>query len=314
MSALCCGGADFGTACKGAAMDALLSAFRDAGGNFVDTAHFYAVLRPGGDGASERALGDYVHRHGRGDLVIATKGGGPPMAGYRRTDAWLSPARVGADLDDSLSRLDVDTIDLFWLHRDDTRMSVGEIVEALNAEIQRGRVRFLGASNWSAARISAANAYAAEHGLQGFVAGQPEWSLACKNIPESELADDSGLAPRFMTADDLSTYRQEKITVIPYAPTARGYFASRGERGCEAYDNALSRARLKRCLEIAATSGAAPGQVALAWLLHQEFPVFPIIGTLDPAHLQEALAAPDLVLTPEQVRSLTCSEQDVGES
>lgn len=304
LSALCLGTGSFGTGCRGADLDRLLGAYRDAGGNVLDTAHCYAVWLPGGDGASERAIGDYLRRNGRGDLVVATKGGHPFMPGYRRTDAWLSPARIGADIDDSLARLGLDTIDLYWLHRDDTRLAPGEIVETMNAEIRRGRIRFLGASNWSAARIAEANAYAAAHGLRGFAASQPEWNLACKNVAPTDLADTSGKAMRCLSADDLAWHRASRLPVVPYTANAGGYFASGGTRCHEAYENPTSRARLTRCEALAATLGATPGQVALAWLRHQGFPVFPIIGTTSPEHLREDAAAAALRLSADQAATL----------
>ncbi len=304
VSRLCYGTGGFGTSSRGADLDARIDAFRAAGGNFFDTAHCYAVWLAGGDGASERAVGDYLRRHGKGDMVIATKGGHPSMPGYRTTDAWLAPGRVASDIDDSLARLGLDTIDLYWLHRDDTRLPVGEIIETLNAEIRRCRIRFLGASNWRAERIAAANAYAAAHGLRGFCASQPEWSLAQKNVPAEQLTDRTGTAMLFLPDEDFAWYRESGVTLVPYTSNAGGYFAAGGERCREAYGNPVSLARLARCRELGATLGATPGQVALAWLLNQPMPVVPIVGTLNLEHLQEALGAADLRFTPDQVRWL----------
>jgi aryl-alcohol dehydrogenase-like predicted oxidoreductase len=85
---------------------------------------------------------------------------------------------IASDIDDSLNRLGMDCIPLYYLHRDDGKTPCGEIIGALNRQIGRGRIRYLGASNWSVARIAEANAYAAQHGLQGFVASQIQGSLA----------------------------------------------------------------------------------------------------------------------------------------
>ena len=300
VSALCYGTGGFGTQCRGDDLDRRIDAFRAAGGNFLDTAHCYAVWLPGGDGASERAIGDYVRRRGKGDLVIATKGGHPTMPGYRVTDAWLSPGRVAADIDDSLGRLGIETIDLYWLHRDDTRVPVADIVETLNAEVRRGRIRHLGASNWRASRIAEANAYAAAHGLRGFCASQPEWNLAHKNVSDAQRHDTTGTAMLFLPAEDEAWHRRTGFPLIPYTSNAGGYFASAGSRASAAYDNPVSQARLARCRQLTEQLEATPGQIALAWLLAQEFPVFPIIGTLDLEHLRETLAAASLHLTPSQ--------------
>ena len=89
ISSICYGGASFGSDLRGADLDNCIAIFRDAGGNFLDTAHCYAFWLPAGAGCSERAIGDYVRRQGRGDLVIATKGGHPSAPGYRQTEHWL---------------------------------------------------------------------------------------------------------------------------------------------------------------------------------------------------------------------------------
>lgn len=302
VSLIACGGGVFGASCQGADLDALLDLYRAAGGNFIDTAHCYAFWTPAGAGCSERAIGDYLRRHGPGDLIVATKGGHPPSHGYRPAERWLSPEQITADLEDSLERLGLDTIDLYWLHRDDTRMPVGEVIEMLNAEIRRGRIRHLGASNWHRDRIAAANAYAAAHGLRGFIASQPEWNLAQKNgLPDADPGPGTGAEMRVLTAADRAWHRATGLPVVPYAATANGYFASGGQRAAPAYDNPVSRARLERVRQAAARLHATPGQVALAWLLHQDVPVFPIVGSLDPAHLAENLAAATLRLTPTEV-------------
>ena len=305
VSAVCCGAGGFGSACKGADLDALLKVYRDAGGNFVDTAHCYAFWLPEGSGCSERALGDYLRRNGKCDLVIGTKGGHPSAPGYRKTDAWLAPGCVAADIDDSLGWLGLDALDFYWLHRDDTRVPVGEIVDMLNAEFRRGRIRWFGASNWHRDRLAAANAYAAAHGLQGFSASQPEWNLALKNgLPAMESGPGAGTEMRVMTALDRAWYRETKLPVVPYSATAGGYFASRGERCQAAYASPVNRGRLERAVVLATEIGVTPGQIALAWLMNQEFPVLPIIGSLQAVHLQEDLAASGICLTPGQVQWL----------
>jgi aryl-alcohol dehydrogenase-like predicted oxidoreductase len=310
VSPICYGAGSFDPTAPTAGPDRLLKSYRDAGGNFLDTAHCYAFWLPGGAGCSERALADYVRRNGCGDLVIATKGGHPGAPGYRSVEHWLGPARIESDIDDSLGRLRVERLDLFWLHRDETDRPVAEIVETLNREVRRGRLRWLGASNWRSERIAEANAYAAAHGLAGFVASQPEFSLAVKNTSNPQPQDDAsrGNVMLFLEAADQAWHRRTQLPVVPYTSTAGGYFASGGESGRTAFDNPGSRARLRRTEKLAAELDATAGQVALAWLLHQDFPVFPIIGTRNEDHLREYLGAAGVRLTPEQVRWLADGE------
>lgn len=212
---------------------------------------------------------------------------------------------MAADIDDSLGRLGVETLDFFWLHRDDTRLPAGEIVEMLNTEVRRGRIRWFGASNWHRDRLAAANAYAAAHGLQGFAASQQEWNLAVKNgCPAADPGPGAGTEMRVLTDRDRAWHQATHMPVVPYRSTAGGYFASGGERCRADYENPVSRGRLTRAAALAVSLGAAPGQIALAWLLNQPFPVFPIIGSLQPAHLGEDLAAAAIRLTPAQVQAL----------
>ena len=301
VSALCYGVAGFGTTVRGAEMERLYAAFREAGGTFFDTAHCYCFWIPGGLGASERALGDVVRRHGdRQHVVLGTKGGHPAVgAAYPRPDRYLAPAVIAADVGESLERLGVDCIDLYFLHRDDTRVPVGEIVGALDAEIALGRIRCAGASNWTTARIAEANAYAAAHGLHGFVASQPQWNLAQPN-----LQDRADPTMRFLAEDEWQRHVRSGLPVVPYSPTANGYFATGGQRGAAGFDNDVSRARLRRAEELAARKGCTPNQVALAWLMHQPFPVIPILGTLQYDHLTDALGAVGISLSPCEVQWL----------
>jgi aryl-alcohol dehydrogenase-like predicted oxidoreductase len=238
--------------------------------------------------------------------VIGTKGGHPGAPGYRTTKHWLSPSRIEADIDDSLGSLGLDTIDLYWLHRDDTRLPVGEIVEMLNREIQRGRIRWLGASNWRPARIAEANSYATTHGLQGFSGSQPEFNLACKNTPNPDPATDSshGDVMLFLEDDDQKWHEHTQIPVVAYSSNAGGYFAGGGTLAKNAYDNPVSRQRLLKTQTLAKELNVTSGQVALAWVMHQPFPVFPIVGSCDPGHLLENLEAATIRLTPEQVEQL----------
>jgi aryl-alcohol dehydrogenase-like predicted oxidoreductase len=295
VSALCYGTAAWGHAVTGRHLDRLLNAFRDAGGNFLDTAHCYACWTPEGAGVSERAIADYVRRNGgRDELIVATKGGHPSFAGYRTVDRYMSADRVAADIDDSLARLDRDVIDVYLLHRDDPRMEVGEIVEYLNAEVQRGRIRYFGASNWTSARIAAANGYAEAHGLQGFVISEPQWSLGHRNP-----GGDGTL--QFLDAEDHAWHCGSGMPVMPYSSTAGGYFATGGRSSSAQFENEVSRGRLARAQQLAQELDCTPGQVAVAYLKHQPFPVIPILGTSKRRHLEDALGALSVSLTGEQV-------------
>lgn len=304
VSALCLGMAEFGTDIQNDAADHLAAAYLEAGGNFFDSAHCYAFWKEGGLGASERELGNVLRRlRGSADdpgVVIATKGGHPDNGPqYRRPDDFLSERVIAADIEDSLNRLGIERIPLFYLHRDDGKTPVGEIIEMLNREIARGRIAHIGASNWSVARIAGANAYAAAHGLHGFVASQTQWSLA---QPTWTAGTDPTV--RFVTGEEeAAEYTRLGVPIVAYSATAGGFFAGRGhDRG--GYATPENRARYERAVALSKRIGGTPTQIALAYLMHQEGRVIPLFSTGNREHLAEAVGAAAVTLEPEQVRWL----------
>jgi len=302
VSPLCYGLATFGTVIGQPEADRLYEAFRAAGGNFFDTAHCYAFWVDGGLGASERTLGNCLRRcHDRKEVVISTKGGYfSAGARYPRPDRYIAPATIASDIDESLERMGIDRIDLYYLHRDDPRLPAGEIVEMLNAEIARGRIRHLGASNWSTERIAQANEYAAARGLRGFVVSQPQWNLAHPN-PALWQADATIKA---LSDRDVQWHAARRLAVMAYSSTACGYFATDGKSAKETFDNPVSRGRLERAKELARRLGCTPNQIALAYLMNHDFPVIPILGTTKLPHLQDGLGAQAVRLDARQVRWL----------
>jgi aryl-alcohol dehydrogenase-like predicted oxidoreductase len=299
VSSICYGAMGCGTRVVGAEVERILDTFVDRGGNFFDTAHCYAFWVNGGFGASERSLGQYLEDRGtRGEMVVATKGAHPPVEGYRDRQDWMTPECVRDDLDDSLERLRTDYIDLYWLHRDNPSVPVGEIVDLLNDEVQRGRIRYFGGSNWRVSRLREANRYAAKNGKMGFVASQPSWSLAwTPPFTNDQVAVDDIERTGYEEAGDLA--------IIPYNSTGTGFFATAGEKGKGRYGNETSAERLARCQSLAKELEASPNQIALAWLMHQRAMTIPIIGTCNYNHLVDALDAATIELSRTQVDFLS---------
>jgi len=277
----------------------LFSKFIEAGGNFIDTAHCYCFWVNGGDGASERFVGEAAREFGRDRLVIATKGGHVGLNGYPRPDAFMTPEIVSRDLEESLDRLGLPSVDLYFLHRDDPRMPVGEIIDSCNEFVSSGLTRYLGASNWSVERYLAANAYAAAKGLQPFVILQNKWSLA----QEGPADLDSPGAIRHILDSELEPIQEHQIAVVPFSPTATGYFATAGERAGH-YDSPENRRRLAAVHRLAAKHGATSNQIALAYLMNQPFPVIPILGTLNLEHLEDAIGSASIALSSGEVAEL----------
>jgi aryl-alcohol dehydrogenase-like predicted oxidoreductase len=288
----------WGTQVRGDHLDRLYDTYRAAGGNFLDSAHVYAFWLPEGLGASERALGEIVRRRNdRRNVLLVTKGGHPNLSGYPRPDYFLAPDVISQDITESLERLGFDAIDLYFLHRDDPRVPVGELIDLLNEHLMKGHVRALGASNWTTSRIAAANEYAAAHGKKGFAASQPRFSLAVPNA-----SGDPTVKP--FDSQDYDWHCATGFPMCAYSPTANGYFATNGTKGAKGWTNPTTLARLRAAQRLAAEVGVTPNQIALAYLLHQPFPVVPVLGTTNLEHLVESLAAKDVQLSMDQIHHL----------
>jgi aryl-alcohol dehydrogenase-like predicted oxidoreductase len=305
-SAVCLGTGTFGASVGEQVAFGLMDAFLDGGGNFLDTAHNYSDWIPGERSRSEKLIGRWLKTRGnRSNVVIGTKGGHPDL--NRMRVPRLSSAQIVQDLDESLQFLQTEYVDLYWLHRDDPARPVAEIVETLDGQRRLGKIRSYGCSNWSIARIEEARVYAAGHGLQGFVASQPMWSLAEPN--------EAGVTDKTMTHMDeegIAYHRRTGLAAIPYSSQARGFFTKADTLGYDLvpkallgkYGNERNRARLDVVRRIADERSASVAQVALAYLIAQPFATIPIVGCKTLEHLRESMNAADLALTEGEVREL----------
>lgn len=270
---------------------ALLDTWRDLGGNVVDTAHIYA------GGNSERALGRWLRDRGcRDEIVILTKG-----AHHNADRKRVTPEDITCDLRDSLARLGTDYVDLYVLHRDDPDVPVGPIVECLNEHHRAGRIRAFGGSNWSPERLDAANAYAGAHGLIGFTLSSPHLSLAYPKEPVW-----AGCLPA-RDREALAWYQARQMPLFAWSSQARGFFSGLHTRDTlddelllRVYASDENWERLRRAEELGREKGYSAIQVALAWVLHHPFPVFPLIGPRTVEELHSCVAALNLALTPEE--------------
>lgn len=275
----------------------LLDLWRELGGNIIDTAHIYR------SGYAERIIGDYMRDRGcREELVILTKGAHHSVDRRR-----VTPEDITCDLRDSLARLKTDYVDLYVLHRDDPGVPVGPIIEALNAHRRAGRIRAIGASNWSTDRLEQANAYAAARGLEGFCCSSPHLSLA---VPQGEIWEGCVDA---RSPEAREWYRRTQTPLFAWSSQARGFFSGRftpdnpeDETIARVYYSNGNWERLRRAGQLGRERGFTAIQVALAWVLHQPFPVFPLVGPADEEELRSCVRALDLDLSPADVAWLDC--------
>ncbi len=260
------------------------------GGNALDTAREY--------GNAENVVGRWMAERGcKDDVVLLTKGAHHDGVG-EVTRRRVTPEEVQADLSASLAALGVSKVDLYALHRDDPSRRVGPIVDALNEERRAGRVRALGASNWSIERLDEANRYAAERGLEGFSCSSVNLSLAVQNVPQ---------APEAVSAHDpasLSWYARTQMPLLAWSAQAGGFFTGRYSPEADivrVYHSDANFERKRRAQELAVAKGTTANDVALAWVLQQPFPTYAIIGPRTVEEVRTSVAALDVALTDEEV-------------
>jgi aryl-alcohol dehydrogenase-like predicted oxidoreductase len=275
----------------------LLDAFVDAGLNLIDTADVYSAWVPGNEGGeSEAIIGKWLKRSGKRDqVVIATK------VGKWSRYPGLSPTHIHEAVDDSLRRLQTDRIDLYQAHEDDPKTPLEETLHAFGELVKQGKVRVIGASNYSANRFADALKTSAEHNLPRYESLQPHYNLV-------DRADyEAGLEPLIL---------EEQVGVISYYSLASGFLT--GKYRSEA-DLGKSKARggaVKKYLdarglgvlaaldEVAGAHGANPAQVALAWLMARPGITAPIASATGTDQLKDLLGAARLELTPEDIARL----------
>ena len=239
---------------------AVLDAFVAAGGRSIDTADVYSMWAPGNDGGvSEQIIGEWVASRGkRADVVIGTKVFSLPSR------AGLSAANIAAAVDDSLRRLQTDYLDVYYAHRDDTSVPQEEYLTAFDSLVKAGKVRELGASNFTSERLVSAAAIAKDAGLTPFTIAQDQWNLVERGI-------ESDLVP---TLADLG------ITELPYYSLASGFLSGKyrvGQTvdsaragGASAYLDDPRNVELLTALDdIARAHDASVTGVSLAWLRAQ---------------------------------------------
>jgi aryl-alcohol dehydrogenase-like predicted oxidoreductase len=286
---------------------ALLDEFCRLGGTLIDSARSY--------GESEAVLGAWLASRGnRKQVVLLTKCAHGeavlPSEGFEET--------VGREMEQSLTTLGSNCVDLYLLHRDNPAVPVGRIVDRLNREVEQGRARALGASNWSYDRVVEANAYAARQGLHGFSLVSNNLSLASPTAP---------FYPRLVSTDAAGErwHAETGVPLLSWSSQARGFFTDRFtpaikaalesgrdlraaqaedpflQRMIEVYGTAENLERLRRARVLCEGVGSCTAvQVALAWLLHKPFPVIPVVGPRTLTELRSCVEATTIQLSAEQ--------------
>lgn len=219
VSRLCLGTVNFGAGLSDADSRQVLDAFLARGGNFIDTAHVYSDWIAGEKSRSEKLLGRALAQYDRKQIFLSTKGAHYDF--QSPSVSRVTPADIERDLLESLENLRTDTIDLYFLHRDNPAIPVGEIMDCMEEQRRQGRFRYAGCSNWTLTRLAEAQRYARQKGIQGFSVNQLMWSLA--EINRDQIPADYVLMDQ-MTMDFT---RQEEMGIMCFTSLAKGYFTKR---------------------------------------------------------------------------------------
>jgi 1-deoxyxylulose-5-phosphate synthase len=276
------------------AAEPIVKAAADGGITFFDTADVYSA------GASEVATGRLLGKmFNRDDVVVATKVFSPMGPG--QNSRGLSRKHILSGIDSSLDRLDMDYVDLYQIHRWDRHTPIEETMEALHDVVRAGKARYIGASSMSAWQFAKAQHVADRHGWTRFVSMQNHYNLLYRE-------EEREMIPQCI---------DQGVGVIPWSPLARGVLAGsrtrEGERrttrsNTDAFQDVLYSDAdfdvVDRVAEVAAKRGVPSAQIALAWLLHRRGVTAPIVGATRLAHLEDALAAEELELSEDEIRSL----------
>jgi 1-deoxyxylulose-5-phosphate synthase len=267
----------------------------DVGINFFDTANVYS------DGTSEEIVGKALRDFAKRDeVVLATKVHGQMRPGPN--GKGLSRKAILSEIDASLRRLGMEYVDLYQIHRWDYDAPIEETLETLHDVVKAGKARYIGASSMFAWQFCKALDVAEQHGWTRFISMQNHYNLLYRE-EEREM---------------MPLCQAERIGVIPWSPLARGRLTRAWEQktstergGQDAFGNILygktesaDKAIVDRVTDLAKKRGVPQAQIALAWMLQKPFITSPIVGATQPQHLEDAVAALSVKLTPEEVAAL----------
>jgi aryl-alcohol dehydrogenase-like predicted oxidoreductase len=288
---LCLGGNVFGRIDDSTAF-AVLDAYVTAGGNFIDTADIYS------NGESEKTIGRWMKQRGNRDKVVIATKLGKPMAPDKH---GLSRRYIFEAVEASLTRLQTDFIDLYQSHEDDLQTPLEETMQAFDELIKQGKVRYIGASNFTAERLAAAQQVSQQHGYARYESLQPLYNLVEREEYEGAL-------------QHLSV--EQEIGVLPYFSLARGFLTGkyrpgqplpesrRAEGVQKSFMNERGFAILAAVDRVAEMHKATPAQVSLAWLMAQPGVTAPIASGTTPQQVNELMQAIELHLSSEDLEAL----------
>jgi aryl-alcohol dehydrogenase-like predicted oxidoreductase len=303
---LCLGGNVFGWTLPEADSFRQLDAALEAGLNFIDTADVYSRWAPGHRGGeSEEIIGKWLSKGGkRGNVIVATKVGIDMGDGKK----GLTSSNIAQAVEASLRRLQTDTIDLYQAHIDDQDTPLEETLGAFDKLVEQGKVRHIGASNYTGARLEEALRISKDNGLVSYVSLQPKYNLVEREDFETNL---------------LPVVEKHGLGVIPYYALAAGFLTGkyRSKQDAEGKTRAVTVAKylntwgfdvLNVLDEVARDHQSTPGRVALAWLMVQPGVTAPIASATSEKHLTDLIEATQLTLSHAAIEKLNAASTSVA--
>jgi aryl-alcohol dehydrogenase-like predicted oxidoreductase len=295
---ICLGGNVYGWTLPEAETFRQLDAALDAGLNFVDTADVYSRWVSGHKGGeSETIIGKWFAKTGKRKHVILATKVGMEMGESKK---GLKPAYIRQAVENSLERLQTDYIDIYQAHKDDPETPLEETLDGFDALVKEGKVRFIGASNYSGARLAEALETSRKHGFASYISLQPHYNLVEREDFESNL---------------LPVVEKYQLGVIPYYSLAAGFLTGK-YRSKEDSEKAARGATVKKYLndwgfavvaeldDVANAHGSTPARVALAWLLTKRGITAPIASATNENQLNDLVEATKLRLDSESIQKL----------
>lgn len=305
VSALCLGTMQFGTRNDRETSYRMLDMYLDAGGTFLDTANGYAhwLEEWAVGGESERLLGEWMRERGNRDRVfIASKVGFPypGSADNPGAERGLTARQIEEECNKSLQRLGVDTIDLYYAHKDDPNTPLEETMQAFDRLVQAGKVRFVGGSNYYAWRLEEALCASRSNGWVEYCCLQQRYSYL---RPLRRYGSDLG-NHTLVTYELLKLVEQRNIRILAFSAMLGGAYTRTDRPLRQEYAGPDSEARMQALREVAQETGATASQVVLAWMLHSTPAVLPLISASTPEVMQDNLGALEVTLTDAQMERL----------
>ena len=276
---------------------AIMDKFRENGGTHIDTARLYA------QGVSEEIVGKWLKDRKATEMHIFTKGG------YYEPDAGevsrVTPEDIVSDLEKSLKALGTDSIEFYWLHRDDRVIEPEAVAELMNSLIKEGKIRKFGASNWKSDRIMAVNEYSQAHSLAGFSASQIRFN------PAYCLGERGGLVG--MDKDEFDFYKNADMPVVAYSSQAKGFFSKVAEQGIDALsEKAKKRYLCEENLEkaefmksLAEKYNCSVGAIVCGAMCSINCPdTFPVIGGSRISQIEDSMSGADIEISEDELKGI----------